>query len=52
MAWGKENHLYAHSHLSEKEFEEYNEQLQNFAEVYEYNLDSVFGSLLNKIFVM
>lgn len=52
MTYGRPDHTYAHAKLNEDEYNEYNEQLQGFAEVYEYNLDSVFGSLLNKIFVM
>ena len=51
MAWGKPNHKYKNI-IDEDMYQEYNQQLHNNASVYEHYLDSVFGSLVNKIFVM
>lgn len=51
MAWGRPNYRTKRI-LDEDIYAEYNAQLHNNAEIYEHYLDSVFGSLVNKIFVM
>jgi len=51
MAWGKPNYTQK-SIVDEEAYKEYNAQMHNNAEAYEHYLDSVFGGLVNKIFVM
>jgi hypothetical protein len=51
MAWGKPNYK-TKNIIDEEMYQEYNAQLHNNAQVYEHYLDNVFGSIVNKIFVM
>jgi hypothetical protein len=51
MAWGRPNYKVKNT-IDEEAYKEYNAQLHNNAATYEHYLDSVFGSLVNKIFVM
>lgn len=51
MAWGRPNYKTKRV-LDEDNYQEYNAQLHNNADIYEHYLDSVFGALVNKIFVM
>ena len=51
-AWGRDNPQYLWARVKDEEFQEYNEELQNFTDELEYNIDSIFGSILNDIFVM
>lgn len=51
MAWGRPNYKIKNI-IDEDIYQEYNAQLHNNAQVYEHYLDNIFGSLVNKIFVM
>jgi hypothetical protein len=51
MAWGRPNYSIRNT-VDKEAYVEYNAQMHNNAETYEHYLDSVFGSLVNKIFVM
>jgi hypothetical protein len=51
MAWGRPNYKVKNA-IDEEAYIEYNAQLHNNAATYEHYLDQVFGSLVNKIFVM
>lgn len=51
VAWGRPNYKLKNI-IDEDMYQEYNAQLHNNAQVYEHYLDSVFGALVNKIFVM
>jgi hypothetical protein len=51
-AWGNDSSQYLYARVKDEELTEYNEMLQNTAEELEYNLSSIFGSIVNKIFVM
>lgn len=52
MAWGRPANDTRNSRLDAESHEEWNEQLQQYADKYEHYLDSVFNGIEGKIFVM
>lgn len=52
MAWGRPNHDKIWTRISDEDWKDWNYQLQNFADKYTYNLDSIFSGLVGKMYVM
>lgn len=51
-AWGKPNFTYLHLNLTDQDLAEINQMIEYHADKYKYNISSVLGTCLNKIFVM
>lgn len=52
MAWGRPNHDKIWTRISNEDWTDWNYQLENMADKYTYNLDSIFSGLVGKMYVM